>query len=92
MLQQITITAKGAIQYVYDEGGNKLRKIVTDNTVHLPKITTTDYVTGMVYQNDTLQFIPHKEGRVRLVLKTGQAPQYVFDYFLKDHLGNIREV
>ncbi|PUZ23937.1 hypothetical protein DCM91_14125 [Chitinophaga costaii] len=90
--QQITITAKGTIQYVYDAGGNKLRKIVTDNTVHPSKITTTDYVTGMVYQNDTLLFIPHEEGRVRLVLKTGQAPQFVFDYFLKDHLGNIREV
>ncbi|PUZ23938.1 hypothetical protein DCM91_14135 [Chitinophaga costaii] len=90
--QQITITAKGTIQYVYDAGGNKLRKIVTDNTVQPSKITTTDYVTGMVYQNDTLQFIPHEEGRVRLVSKTGQAPQYVFDYFLKDHLGNIREV
>ncbi|PUZ19146.1 hypothetical protein DCM91_20895 [Chitinophaga costaii] len=77
---------------MYSASGDKLRKIVTDNTVSPAKITTTDYISGIVYQNDTLQFIPHDEGRVRLVLKTGQAPQYVFDYFLKDHLGNIREV
>ncbi|PUZ19329.1 RHS repeat-associated core domain-containing protein [Chitinophaga costaii] len=90
--QLVTITGKGTVQFVYSAVGDKLRKIVTDNTVSPAKITTTDYISGIVYQNDTLQFIPHEEGRVRLVLKTGQAPQYVFDYFLKDHLGNIREV
>ncbi|PUZ19334.1 hypothetical protein DCM91_20690 [Chitinophaga costaii] len=90
--QLVTITGKGTVQFVYSAAGDKLRKIVTDNTVSPAKITTTDYISGIVYQNDTLQFIPHEEGRVRLVLKTGQAPQYVFDYFLKDHLGNIREV
>ncbi|SCC65643.1 hypothetical protein GA0116948_1561, partial [Chitinophaga costaii] len=89
--QLVTITGKGTVQFVYSASGDKLRKIVTDNTVSPAKITTTDYISGIVYQNDTLQFIPHDEGRVRLVLKTGQAPQYVFDYFLKDHLGNIRE-
>lgn len=90
--QLVTITGKGTIQFVYDAAGAKLRKIVTDNTVNPSQVITTDYLAGTVYQNDTLQFISHEEGRIRFLLKTGQAPQYVFDYFLKDHLGDVREV
>ncbi len=50
----------------------------------------------MVYQNDTLQFIAHEEGRARWALHhyvtgtTGYGFEY--DYFLKDHLGNTRMV
>ncbi|MGO4291516.1 DUF6443 domain-containing protein [Chitinophaga sp. RAB17] len=88
----IVITGKGVIKYLYDAAGSKLRKIVRDNTGSVAKITTTDYLGGFVYQNDTLQFLGHEEGRIRAVFKTGQAPQYPFDYFVKDHLGNVRLV
>ena len=88
----IVITGKGTIKYLYDASGNKYRKIVTDNTGGAAKITTTDYVNGFVYQNDTLQFLGHEEGRVRTVLAAGQPMSYVYDYFVKDHLGNVRMV
>ncbi len=88
----ITITNKGTISYQYDAAGNKLKKIVTDNTGGASKVTTTDYISGFVYQNDTLQFASHEEGRVRLVYKTNQSPMYIYDYFVKDHLGNTRLV
>lgn len=88
----IQINGKGRIGYLYDAVGNKLRKTVIDSTVTPVKTTVTDYLSGIVYQNDTLQFIPHPQGRVRAVLATGQPVKYVYDYFVKDHLGNIREV
>ncbi|WP_315817193.1 hypothetical protein [Paraflavitalea speifideaquila] len=50
-----------------------------------------------MYQNDTLQFIGHEEGRIRLVrvdsaVCTPQPNRIVYDYFLKDHLGSVRMV
>lgn len=90
--ESITILNKGTIKYLYDAAGNKLQKTVTDNTITPAKITVIDYVGGFVYQNDTLQFLGHEEGRVRLVYKAGQAPEYWYDYFVKDHLGNTRMV
>lgn len=69
--------------------------------------TTTDYLMGLVYEtratsptadaeNDyamRLQLIPHEEGRIRFTPTIGAAPaKLCFDYFLKDHLGNVRVV
>ncbi|MBC9930405.1 RHS repeat-associated core domain-containing protein [Chitinophaga qingshengii] len=88
----ITIESKGVIRYQYDAAGNKLKKTVTDNTSGTTKITTTDYINGFVYQNDTLQFASHEEGRLRLVQNANQPPMYIYDYFVKDHLGNTRLV
>ena len=76
------MAGKGTITYTYDAVGNKLRK----QTVEGSKTTTTLYVGGIVYENDTLQFISHEEGRTRVSNNTN----YVFDYYLKDHLGNVR--
>ncbi len=88
----IIITGKGTITYLYDAAGNKLRKTVLDNTSNPAKTTVTDYLGGQVYSNDTLQLISHEDGRIRPVFKTGQPLAYAFDYFVKDHLGNIRMV
>jgi len=83
---QVTVTAKGTISYTYDAGGNKLLKTTVDNTISPSKTTTTLYLGGTVYQNDTLQFISHEEGRVRWALHkyttgtTGYGFEY--DYFL----------
>lgn len=90
--QTITVTGKGTIEYIYDAGGNKLQKKVTEGTT----VTTTDYLSGFVYRNDTLQFTGHEEGRIRYAKKyyyTGDsAYEWHYDYFYKDHLGNIRAV
>jgi RHS repeat-associated protein len=84
----ITVQNKGTIQYTYDAGGNKLKKVVTDNSVSPAKVTTTLYLIGN-FVNDTLQFLPQEEGRVRL--RTSDNT-FQWDYFLKDHLGNVRMV
>jgi len=89
---QVTVTSKGTIAYTYDASGNKLEK----TTVEGAKTTTILYIGGIVYQNDTLQFIGHEEGRVRWAQHhyTNGSSSYGFEYdfFLKDHLGNTRMV
>ena len=87
---------KGTITYLYDALGNKIRKIVTDSSVNPVKVTITQYIGGCVYENDTLQFIGHEEGKLRYVKRRftngDSAYQFQYDYFLKDHLGNVRMV
>jgi RHS repeat-associated protein len=80
-----------SITYTYDAAGNKLQKKVAENLYGDAGVTTkiTDYINGAVYQDDTLQFIAHEEGRIRFKSLTSG---WVYDYFLKDHLGNVRMV
>ncbi len=69
------------INYTYDAVGLKLRKVVNDNGV----ITTTDYASGYVYENNTLQFFPTSEGYVNY---SSGIFSYVYQY--KDNVGNVR--
>lgn len=88
--------AASTIAYTYDANGNKLKKLVTDNTISPTKVTITDYISGFVYKNDQLQFAGHEEGRLRYVqqyyLNGTNAWTWQYDYFIKDHLGNVRTV
>jgi RHS repeat-associated protein len=79
-------TAKGTITYTYDAAGTKMQKITHDNATNVN--TTTTYVQSIIYQNGAIQYIAQEEGRVRITA----AGNYIFDYFLKDHLGNTRMV
>jgi RHS repeat-associated protein len=81
--QTITVTSKGTITYTYDAMGNKLQK----QTIEGGTTTTTLYGAGTVYINNALQFVLHEEGRIRI---NSTNNGYIFDYFLKDHLGNTR--
>lgn len=83
----ISFAGKGVITYFYDAGGNKLQKITVDSTVSPVKTTIINYCGGIVFQNDTLQFIGHNEGRVRK-----KDSVLVYDYYIKDYLGNVRSI
>jgi RHS repeat-associated protein len=89
-------SSKGNIVYKYDAMGTKWAKIVTDSTVTPVRKTTTLYIQGVQYVNDTIQFISHEEGRTRYFFQHYMAGdssfQRRFDYFVKDHLGNTRMV
>jgi RHS repeat-associated protein len=86
----IVVTGKGSIKYSYDAAGAKLSKMVYE-TGKAPKATL--YIGGFVYENDTLQLLQHEDGRIRLtVTSTNAYNGYAFDYFEKDHLGNVRVV
>jgi len=70
------------INYTYGADGTKLRKVVNDGGA----ITTLDYTgNGAVYENNTLQFIPHAEG---YITPEGGGFRYVYQY--RDHIDNIR--
>ncbi|HWB28386.1 MAG TPA: DUF6443 domain-containing protein [Chitinophagaceae bacterium] len=94
--QTMHVNGRGNVNYVYDAAGNKLRKITVDSTGGTVITVTTTYTGAFIYADDTLQYIGHEEGRVR-PKKTDPAQgwtvantQYVYDYYIKDHLGDVR--
>ncbi len=91
---EIRIAGKGKITYTYDNLGNKLKRVVTDSTVSPVKTTTWQYIQNYTYKNDTLESFTHEEGRARYdtTETQGEATKYQYDYFVKDHLGNVRMV
>ena len=94
--EYVHIRSKGSINYVYDADGVKYEKIVVDSTKGGSRDTTM-YIGSFVYHSDTLQFLSHEEGRIRYLNKVSQVSGalisgMVYDYFLKDHLGDTRMV
>jgi len=79
--KKITFGTTGTIEYIYNAAGQKLEKIVTDNSV----VTNTNYLGGFQYKDNVLQFFPTAEGYVK---NEAGVLSYVFQY--KDHLGNVR--
>ena len=79
---EVLWNASKKINYTYDASGVKLRKVVTDGAT----VTTTDYLGGFQYVNNSLQFFPTAEGYVNVT--NGTAFSYVYNY--TDHLGNVR--
>lgn len=80
----VTRAGDKQLQYIYDATGRKLKQEVTKSGV-LEK--STDYAGEYIYENDTLQFINHEEGRI-VSLSGVEGAEY--QYHLKDHLGNVR--
>ena len=84
----VITTDSGSISYVYDASGNRLQKKITQNGT--TKIY--DYIGNFVYEDSVLQYMLNDEGRARPVanISTNHYTRYVYDYFIKDHLGNVR--
>ncbi|MEL7124080.1 MAG: hypothetical protein AAFO07_31870, partial [Bacteroidota bacterium] len=70
------------IEFVYDAGGSKLSKIVSQDVNLIKK---KDYLGGIEYVNNQIEAIYHSEGRVYYEDGTGR-----YEYNLTDHLGNVR--
>jgi RHS repeat-associated protein len=82
------------IVYRYDGAGIKRQRIIYTRDAGgnaLPPITS-DYVGGMLYVNNVLQFIPTAEGRwlPAEVLPQSAAAQGAYEYHYTDHLGSLR--
>jgi RHS repeat-associated protein len=70
------------IDYLYDANGVKLRKEVY---VNKENTTSTDYVGNIAYTDGAFDYLITGEGRV-----TKPSGNFVYEYHLKDHLGNTR--
>ncbi|MEQ8580623.1 MAG: DUF6443 domain-containing protein [Marinoscillum sp.] len=81
-LPEEVVVPEGTIYYTYNALGVKLRKFF-DKTSGADE--TTDYVGGIQYNSEALDFIRHGEGRAR---KSGAS--FAYEYNLTDHLGNVR--
>jgi RHS repeat-associated protein len=92
MPEHIVIPGKGNIQFKYSADGVKHQKIINDQSSGTPKQVKYDYINGLLYENGILKYISHAEGRIRVIQKPGVPVAYWFDYFIKDHLGDIRVV
>jgi RHS repeat-associated protein len=74
------------IYYIYDANGTKLRKyFYEDNRL----IETTDYSGMFIYSDDHLDNILTSEGRLKW---NDHDSLFYAEYFIKDHLGNVRTV
>ncbi|QQT35380.1 DUF6443 domain-containing protein [Sphingobacterium spiritivorum] len=76
--QQVT-GAGNTITYLYDAGGNKLRKTASTTGQR-------DYAGGIEYQNGVIELIHTAEG----VAYRNANGTYSYRYNLTDHLGNVR--
>lgn len=93
----IGINGRAGIHYYYDADGNQVFKQVNDYTGASPAVKNYLYIGGFVYLNDTLQYILTEEGCIRYAEKINSTTgatyyAYEYDYFIKDHLGNVRTV
>ncbi len=77
-----TISKTGlSMTYLYDSQGNRLKK--TSNATGVS--VTTNYVDGIHYTGNNIDFIQTEEGIAR---RNGN--NYSYEYNLTDHLGNVR--
>lgn len=85
MPEQVVKGSDGDVQNIYTADGILLQKIISDNVNST--VDTFHYWGPFVYKNDSLQMVMHETGRARYV-DTG----YAYDYFVQDHLGNVRTI
>jgi RHS repeat-associated protein len=81
-------TDKGKIRNWYTADGQKVRSSVGEDggTTSITDPIITNYIASAEYVNDKIQFIAAEEGRVIW----GEDGKAYPEYFLKDHLGNVR--
>lgn len=79
----ISKSGGGTIANIYSANGTLLKKTVTENG------TTKNYIYWgpYVYQDNNLQYFLHPEGRSRWI---GDSNFFRNDFFIKDHLLNVR--
>jgi len=93
----IVIAGKATTYYYYDISGAMLAKKVNTYTASGLTVKNYHYLGGFVYLNDTLQYTVIEGGRIRYAKKKNSSSDisyfaYEYDYFISDHMGNVRSV
>jgi len=71
--------------YDYDGSGGKIKKVFTVGG----SVYTTDYISGLQYEQGQIAFIKTDEGIAR---KNAGAGNYIYQYFIQDQVGNTHGV
>lgn len=86
--QEVRFIDGNRIIFLYAANGKKLsQQIVNPAGIRQKKL---DYINNVVYRNDTLNQVSNAYGRV--LFHPLQIEPFEYQYYLKDHLGNIRIV
>ena len=83
----ITFANGSAVNNIYDAAGRLIEKMISDHSQNSAVNTDWRYWGPFNYRNDSLIYILNDEGRVRYQADSGL---YKYDFFVKDHLGNVR--
>ncbi|WP_425637968.1 DUF6443 domain-containing protein [Algoriphagus yeomjeoni] len=83
--QEITFESGAQLRFAYDATGNKMTQKVYNSSGTLTK--TQDYIGEIVLLDGALDYLIHEEGRL-----VAEVDGLWGEYYLKDHLGNIRQV
>ncbi|NHE55654.1 DUF6443 domain-containing protein [Cyclobacterium plantarum] len=72
------------LKFAYDASGSKRRQVAYRNGKQVKEM---QYIGDFVFLDGRLDHLLHEEGRV--VFESGKAN---YEFFLRDHLGNVRQV
>lgn len=88
LVYQVKFADNRTVKYSYTSDGNKVSQEVYNSANALD--TKRVYVGDIIYENDTLRQVKHADGRiVHEILGNPNSP-WVYEYDMKDHLGNVR--
>ncbi|MCE7057182.1 RHS repeat-associated core domain-containing protein [Algoriphagus sp. AGSA1] len=83
--EEISFSTGGKLRFAYDAEGNKLTQKVYNSSGSLTK--TQDYIGELVLLNGALDYLVHEEGRI-----VAENNELWTEFYVKDHLGNVRQV
>ncbi len=83
--EEISFSTGAKIRLAYDADGNKLTQKVYDSNMTLTK--TQDYIGEIVLLDGALDYLVHEEGRI-----VAEPEGLHSEFYVKDHLGNVRQV
>ncbi|MDR7130998.1 RHS repeat-associated protein [Algoriphagus sp. 4150] len=83
--QEISFSTGASIRFSYDAEGNKLTQKVYDTSGNPTK--TQDYIGEIVLLDGSPDYLLHEEGRFVI-----EGDVLHSEFYVKDHLGNVRQV